>query len=88
MMRNLKLKCNTLYVTKSEPEFPMKGFRTTPQNFSKLKVEVLYEALLAQHKCGHTQTISNIRICVLANLMTNDAKFKTQLQHAICNPRV
>jgi len=59
-MQNLKLNCNTLCVTKSEPEFPVKGSGTTPQDFSKLRVEVLYEALLVQHKYGHTQTISSI----------------------------
>ena len=45
---------------KSEPEFPMKGSGTTPRDSSKLRVEVLYEALLVQHKCGPTQTISSI----------------------------
>ena len=54
-MRNLKLNYNTLYVIKSELEFPVKGFGTTPRDSSKLRVEVLYKALLVQHKCGHTQ---------------------------------
>ena len=46
MMQNLKLNCNTLRVSKSEPEFPVKGSETTPRDSSKLRVEVLYEALL------------------------------------------
>ena len=39
-MRNLKLNYNTLCVTKSEPEFPMKGSEITPLDFSKLRVEI------------------------------------------------
>ena len=35
----------------------MKGSGATPRDSSKLKVEVLLEALLVQYKCGHTQTI-------------------------------
>ena len=60
MMRNLKLNCNTLCVTKNELKFSVKGSETTPQDSSKLRVEVLYKAVLVQHKCGHTQTISRI----------------------------
>jgi len=41
MMRNLKLIVNTLYVIKSESEFSMKGFGTTPLDSSRLRVEEL-----------------------------------------------
>ena len=51
----LKTNCNTLCVTKSKPEFPVKGSETTPRDSSKLRVEMLYEVLLIQHKCEHTQ---------------------------------
>jgi len=60
---------NTQCVTKSEPEFPVKGSGTTPRDFSKLRVEVLFEALLVQHKCGHTNNtkhvydMNNVRQC-------------------------
>ena len=37
---------------KSVTEFPVKGSGVSPRNSSKLRVEVLYEALLVQHKCG------------------------------------
>jgi len=37
----LKLNANTQRVTKSEVEFLMKGSRTSPYDFSKLRVEVL-----------------------------------------------
>ena len=57
MMQNLKLNCNTLCVTKSEPKFAVKDSGTTPRDFSKLRVEVLYEALLVQHKYGHINYI-------------------------------
>jgi len=30
----------------------MKGSELSPQDSSRLRVEVLYEALLVQHKCG------------------------------------
>ena len=52
-MKIKNLIANTLCVTKSEPEFPVKGSGTIPRNFSKLKVKVLIEALLVEHKCGH-----------------------------------
>jgi len=51
-MRNLILNCNTICVTKSVPEFSVKGSPTTPRYSSKLRVEVLYEALLVQHNVG------------------------------------
>ena len=38
----------------------MKGSRTTPRDSSKLRVEVLLEALLIQHKCGHTNNIKHV----------------------------
>jgi len=56
----IKTQLHILCVTKSEPEFPVKGSGTTPQDSSKLRVEMLYEALLFRHKCGHIQTISSI----------------------------
>ena len=52
MMQNLKLNCSTLCVSKSEPEFPVKSSGTTPQDSSKLRVEMLYEALLVQQSMG------------------------------------
>ena len=45
---------NALCVIKSEFKFPVKGSKITPLDSSKLRVKVLLEALLAQHKCGHT----------------------------------
>ena len=60
MMRNLKLNCNILCVTKSELEFSVKGSETTPRDSSKLRVEVLLETLLVQHKCGHTNNIKHV----------------------------
>ena len=33
----------------------MKGSELSPRDYSKLRVEVLYEALLVQYKYGHTQ---------------------------------
>ena len=33
----------------------MKGSGLSPQDSSRLRVEVLYKALLFQHECGHTQ---------------------------------
>ena len=53
----LKLNCNTLCVIKSEAEFPVKDSGTTPRDSSKFRVEVLYEALLIQHQCGHTHKL-------------------------------
>ena len=38
----------------------MKGSGTTPRDFSKLRVEVLLEALLIQHKFGHTNNIKHV----------------------------
>ena len=38
----------------------MKGSGTTPLDSSKLRVEVLFEALLVQHKCGHTNNTKHI----------------------------
>ena len=46
-------------------EFPVKGFGLSPQDSSRLRVKVLYEALLVQHKSGHTQTISSIWTCAI-----------------------
>jgi len=43
MIRNLKLIANTQRVTKSEPEFPVKGSETTPLDSFRLRVEVLYK---------------------------------------------
>jgi len=40
MMQNLKLIANTLYTTKSEPKFPVKGSGTTLLDSSRLRVEV------------------------------------------------
>jgi len=40
-MRNLKQFTNTLYVIKSESEFPVKGSETTPLDSSRLRVEEL-----------------------------------------------
>ena len=59
-MQNLKLNCNILCVIKSEHEFSVKGSETTPRYFSKLRVEVLLEALLVQHKCGHTNNAKHV----------------------------
>ena len=69
MMWNIKLNYNTLCITKSELEFSVKGFETTPRDSSKLRVEVLLEALLFQHKYGHTNStkhvydMNNVRQC-------------------------
>ena len=52
--------CPYLCLTKSEPEFTVKGSKTTPLDSSKLRLEVVFTALLVQHKCGHTQTILSI----------------------------
>ena len=60
MTRNLNSIANTLCVTKSEPEFPVKDLGTTPRDSSKLRVEVLLKALLIEHKCGHTNNIKHI----------------------------
>ena len=60
MIRNLKLNCDTLCVTKSELEFPVKSFGTTPRDSSKLRVEVPLEALLVQHKCGYTNNTKHV----------------------------
>ena len=35
----------------------MKGSGLSPRDSSKLRVEVLYEALLVQHKYGHTHIL-------------------------------
>jgi len=40
----------------------VKGSELSPLDSSRLRVEVLYEALLVQHKNGDTQTISSIWI--------------------------
>ena len=45
---------HTMCNQKSVAEFPVKSFGLSPLDSSKLKVEVLYEALLVQHKYGHT----------------------------------
>jgi len=44
----------------SEFEFSVKGFRATPRDSSKLRVDVLLEALLVQHKCGHTTNTKHV----------------------------
>jgi len=46
-----------LCVTNSEPKFYVKGSGTTRRDSSKLRVEVILEALLVQHNCGHTNNI-------------------------------
>ena len=53
-MRIKNLIANTLCITKSESKFSVKDFGTTPRESFKLRVEALLEALLVQHKCGHT----------------------------------
>ena len=45
---------------KSEPEFLVKGFGTTPLDFSKLRVEMLLKAPLIQRMCGHTNNIKQV----------------------------
>ena len=46
--------------TKSDPEFLVKGFGTTPRDSFKLRVEVLLEAPLVQYKCEHTNNIKHV----------------------------
>ena len=43
----------------------MKGDGTTLRDFSKLRVEVLLEALLVEHKCGQ---INNIKLMNMNNV--------------------
>jgi len=38
----------------------MKGSGLSPLDSSKLRVEVLYEALLVQHKYGHTNNTKHV----------------------------
>jgi len=38
----------------------MKGTETTPRDSSKLRVKVILEALLVQHKCRHTNNTKHV----------------------------
>ena len=41
-------------------EFPLKGSEATPLDSSKLRVEVLLEALLVEHNYGHTNNTKHV----------------------------
>jgi len=57
----LKIKCNTLCVTKEcRAEFPVKGSGLSSLDSSILRVELLCEALLVQHKYGHTNNTKHV----------------------------
>jgi len=56
----LKAKCNTLCITKEWSRIFSEGLWTNSSRFLKIRVEVLFEALMVQHKYGHTQTIPGI----------------------------
>ena len=49
----LKTQYNTLYVTKECSQIYGEGLWNISSSSSKLRVEVLYEALLVQHKYRH-----------------------------------
>ena len=53
-MRNLKFNYKYTMCNQEWAEFPAKGSGTTPQDFSQLRVEVLFETLLVEHKCEQT----------------------------------
>ena len=53
----------------------MKGTETTPQDSSKLRVEVIIEALLVQHKCRHTKNTNTKHVNNMSNvIMIQDIK--------------
>ena len=62
-MWNLKLIANTLSVTKSEFKFPVKSSGATSLDSSRLRVEVLLEALFIQTQVlAHKQYLACIRM--------------------------
>ena len=56
----LKTNCNTPSVTKECNRIPSEGLCINSSKFLQIRVEVLYEAILVQHKYWHTQTIPSM----------------------------